>query len=255
MGTVMVATSNRPPSSLYEGGINRSYFLPFIDLLQKQCIVHKIKSQTDYRCLLAEGLNVFFLVESGKGFSESAKKCDEIFLRLSNDKGEIEHHLSAGFNRTLTVQRVDPTGRVARFNFDELCKKELGSSDYRAIAEQFEAIIIERIPYLTLKNHDQARRFITLVDELYEAKCFLVCSAVAAPNELFQDRNDPNQSAMKDNMETKVAGWLGIDVAQSSGRTVGELASVRELSFAFRRAASRLTEMCSTDWWKKSSIA
>jgi len=252
-GTVVVATSNRPPSSLYEGGINRSYFLPFIDLLQKQCIVHKIKSETDYRCLLAEGLDDFFLIESGEGFAESAKKCDEIFLRLSNDKGEIEHHLSAGFNRTLTVQRVDPTGRVARFNFDELCKKELGSSDYRAIAEQFEAIIIERIPYLTLKNHDQARRFITLVDELYEAKCFLVCSAVAAPNELFQDRNNPNQSAMKDNMETKVVGWLGIDVAQSSGRTVGELASVRELSFAFRRAASRLTEMCSTDWWKKSS--
>ena len=112
---------------------------------------------------------------------------------------------------------------------------------------------------LTLKEHDQARRFITLIDELYEAKCAFACSSIAKdPKDLFvgsereQDadlvRNDEDDET--GGVELEAGETLGIDVAQSNGLTLGGLASVQELSFAFKRAASRLKEMTSQPWWE-----
>jgi protein AFG1 len=251
-GTVTVATSNRPPSDLYEGGLNRDYFLPFLDLLHQYCIVHELESRVDYRTLLSEDLEEFFVVSNEKDaeFCATFTQCDAIFERLLQGEAPISMELMSAFNRSLTVRQAHPDGRfVARFQFDELCNRELGSSDYRALAEQFDIVILEEIPLLTLKDHDQARRFITLIDELYEGNCALFCSAVAFPDALFVDRLQ--EVPAPDSVEAKVGEMFGIDVAQSSGKTVGELASVRELSFAFRRAASRLTQMCSRQWWDK----
>lgn len=241
-GTVMVATSNRPPCDLYDGGINRSYFLPFLDLLDRHCIVHELQSSVDYRTLLSTDLEEFFIVHDNGSCSV---KCDEAFLKLLQGETPISMELSSNFNRTVTVREAHPDSLIGRFHFDELCNRELGSSDYRAIAEQFDIVMLEQIPILTLKAHDQARRFITLVDELYEGNCALFCSAVAYPEHLFVG----TAQELPSSVETKVGEMFGIDVAQSSGRTMGELASVRELSFAFRRAASRLTQMCSRQWW------
>ena len=106
---------------------------------------------------------------------------------------------------------------------------------------------------LTLKEHDQARRFITLVDELYEAKCVLACNAIAPdPDSLFVGR-EIHAKTLTEGIETEtvVGEAFGIDVAQSNGLTVGGLASVQELSFAFKRAASRLKEMTSKYWWER----
>ena len=242
-GTVMVATSNRKPSDLYEGGINRSYFLPFLDLLDRHCIVHELQSSVDYRTLLSTDLEDFFVVDDGNG--SCSVKCDKVFFKLLQGETTISMELPSNFNRTVTVREAHPGSLVARFHFDELCNRELGSSDYRAIAEQFDIIILEQIPILTLKAHDQARRFITLVDELYEGNCALFCSAVTHPEHLFVG----TAQTLPSSVETKVGEMFGIDVAQSSGQTMGEFASVRELSFAFRRAASRLTQMCSRQWW------
>lgn len=247
-GTVVVATSNRPPSDLYEGGLNRSYFLPFLDLLHQYCIVHELQSSVDYRTLLSEDLEEFFLVDTDEDFVASSKQCDKIFAQLLQGETPITMRLVSAFNRMLTTRQAHPDGLVARFQFDELCNRELGSSDYRSIAEQFDIVILEQIPLLTLKDHDQARRFITLIDELYEGNCALFCSAVAYPDKLFVG-SAAQESPAPDSVEAKVGEMFGIDVAQSSGQTVGELASVRELSFAFRRAASRLTQMCSRQWW------
>eukprot|EP00957_Ditylum_brightwellii_P210225 15364693-Ditylum_brightwellii.AAC.1 len=265
-GTVMVATSNRPPCDLYEGGLNRSYFLPFIDLLHHHCIVHDISSGTDYRRLLSEGTDDYFFVVNNKDEPEDdyvslTERCDNIFDEIIGDSKVVvseEVTLDVAFNRTLKLRKADPEGSICRFEFDELCDAELGSSDYRAIAERFDVVMLERIPVLTLKEHDRARRFITLVDELYEAKCLLICSAEASPDQLFrgnEDRGKGSSAAKKEqkSFETKAAEILGIDVAQSNNTRVGELASVRELNFAFRRAASRLTEMCARDWWQRSN--
>ena len=254
-----MATSNRPPGDLYEGGINRGYFLPFIDMLRRHCIVHEFKSSTDYRRLLSEGIDEFFFVADDGDFdgrNSAKKKCDEIFKELLGGTEATSIELDVAFNRSILVRQAHPDGIVGRFTFEELCNIELGSSDYRSIAQEFEFIIIEEIPTLTLKEHDQARRFITLVDELYEAQCTLVCSAVAPPDRLFHGREGAvnENKEMPGSIETKVGEMFGIDVAQSSGKTVGELASVRELSFAFERAASRLTEMCS-EWQFKKALS
>ena len=263
-GVVVVATSNRPPSDLYEGGINRGYFLPFIDILRRHCVVHEFKSSTDYRRLLSDGLDEFFFVsDENGGFDNASKQCGDIFEQLLDGASACPIELDVAFGRTISVRQAHPDGIVGRFTFDELCNVELGSSDYRLIAQEFQFVIIEEIPTLTLKEHDQARRFITLVDELYEAGCALVCTAVAPPDELFTGREGVTPQQQKfaqeknvsdESIEAKVGEMFGIDVAQSNGKTVGELASVRELAFAFERASSRLTEMCSKSWWRKAQL-
>lgn len=243
-GTVVVATSNRPPSALYEGGINRSYFMPFIGLLERHCIVHELKSEVDYRMLLANETDDFFLVDPNLGTKD---RVDELFITLLDREDPVSMDLPVSATRKLRVQQADPKGRVGRFGFAELCQTDIGASDYRVLALQFDIVILEDIPLLNLKEHDRARRFITLIDELYEHKCALICSAVAHPHNLFV--NSSNIAPGIDSIEFKVGERFGIDVAQSNGRTIGELASVKELSFAFRRAASRLMEMCSKHWW------
>jgi predicted ATPase len=133
--------------------------------------------------------------------------------------------------------------------------------DYRAIAQQFAIVVLEDIPPLdNVEGHNRARRFITLIDELYEGKCALVCSSLQAaetPMELFpttattgrqdDDDNDDDDDDDDDDPET----LLGVDVATQGGTAVGALASVRELAFAFERASSRLIEMCSRTWWDR----
>ena len=115
---------------------------------------------------------------------------------------------------------------------------------------------IENIPQLTLAYPDRARRFITLIDELYEAGCCLTCTAVDIPDNLFVGKSIDSAIAKlvyitDDVAEANDHKILGIDVAQARGFTVGQLASVKELSFAFDRAASRLLEMCSKTWWEE----
>ena len=243
-GTVVIATSNRPPSELYEGGINRSYFMPFIALLERHCIVHELKSEVDYRMLIANETESFFLVDPDL---KDKGKVDEMFVALLNGRDPISHELVISATRVLKVKQSDPVGLVGRFLFSELCQVDLGASDFRALAKYYDVVILENIPLLNLKEHDQARRFITLIDELYEHNCVLFCSAVQDPHHLFV--NSSKIEPKVDSVETVVGECFGIDVAQSNGRTVGELASVRELSFAFRRAASRLVEMCSKNRW------
>jgi len=276
-GTVMVATSNRPPEDLYEGGLNRGYFLPFIDLLKKYCLVMNMNSSIDYRRLLVHELDNYFFVNDVNDHEDAG---DEIFQHVlekyeEQNKKRITSYtednfiidgekktrrVEIGFNRTMDIkQGFAVKDIICRFKFDELCRRELGSSDYRAIASQFRIIMLQDIPLLTLREHDQARRFITLVDELYEGRCCVACIAIANPDNLFVDniniqaKNSINSSNTNhdENIETNVGEMFGIDVAQSNGKTIGELASVKELSFAFKRASSRLVEMTSKAWWNK----
>ena len=266
-GTVIVATSNRHPSTLYEGGLNRGYFLPFIDLLCHHCIIHDIDASIDYRSLGAEGIETFFFSLNSDN-DDLGSQYNDVLRGHWNEEKSVEKTLDTAFGRKLNVA-TSADGSIAKFTFDQLCNVELGSSDYRAIAQYFNLIIIEGIPQLSLKEHDQARRFITLVDELYEANCSLLCNAAADPNNLFIGRNTVDRVALSTSCvdtpsivlqnnesaeDVDISETLGIDVAQSNGVAMGELASVRELSFAFRRAASRLKEMSSRRHWENNGI-
>ncbi|KAG7362887.1 AFG1-like ATPase-domain containing protein [Nitzschia inconspicua] len=271
-GTVVVATSNRPPQDLYEGGLNRSYFLPFIDLLQQHCIVYHVPSQRDYRRILSN-CSSFFVNDQ----RELERMMRELTVELIEEDGgtvsgrSIE--LPVGFQRTILVSRVyggvetkdedELRNRpiMACFDFEELCDKDRGASDYRAIANAFDIVVVENVPTLDVEGHNRARRFITLIDELYEAKCAILCCALEAktPTELFRG-NNKNQNAIApstekpiDSNETKTREEeiLWVDVAQEGGTPVGALASVRELAFAFERASSRIFEMSSSSWWDR----
>ena len=139
-------------------------------------------------------------------------------------------------------------GSAALFSFDELCGAEVGAANCRAVASAFATVVVHGVPRLSSADHDEARRFLTLVDELYEARCRLFCSAAAAPGDLFVVPDSSGMERREGAPKTEDFRW--IDVAQQGGVAVGQLASVRELAFAFERCASRLVEMCSEDWWK-----
>ncbi|CAJ1962431.1 unnamed protein product [Cylindrotheca closterium] len=284
-GTVVVATSNRPPQDLYEGGLNRNYFLPFIDLLQHHCITHAIASPIDYRKVLSDRTS-FFLTK-GRDEEEDPQTAVDVMLQalVAESPGEpvvpTPMTLAVGFQRKLeiplTYTAKPPTSsddnatnvvasslKVARFGFDELCDRELGAMDYRAVAHNFEMVILENIPVMDLEGHDVARRFITLIDELYEGDCALLCSTlegadegVTTPMDLFSGASEthgPSKETIQQKQEEedkKKAVFMGVDVAQEGGLPVGALASVRELSFAFERSASRMFEMTSRPWWDR----
>ena len=277
-GVVVAATSNRPPRALYEGGVNRDYFLPFLDLLEKYCVVYHLGDPSsgrgegkDYRRIKA-GVDVLGSNHCGDYFyltsaEEHTQKIDELFQSFQTKSSYLAKDsrplvLQVNFQRTISVSQYH-SNHIARFTFDELCTAELGSSDYHAIANHFKSIMITDVPQLTLRHPDRARRFITLVDELYEAKCCLACSAVAVPDQLFVGQTSTvkeEQTGHKGTadfgatVETSGTNDAHIDVAQVQGTAVGELASVKELSFAFRRAASRMLEMCSKTWWEENEV-
>lgn len=266
-GTVVVATSNRPPQDLYEGGLNRSYFLPFIALLQHHCITHAIKSPVDYRKVLSDRTSFFLTGNSGEENPQST--IDSMIQALVSEDGSTVEPTSVtlpvGFQRTLEVPLTyaKPTGtlQVGRFEFDQLCDRELGAMDYRAIAHKFQVVILEKIPVMDLEGHNVARRFITLIDELYEGNCALLCSTIdggstriETPMDLFSGASETHaeaQAADEDEGDDEHSVFMGVDVAQEGGLQVGALASVRELAFAFERSASRMFEMTSRPWWDR----
>jgi predicted ATPase len=265
-GTVLVATSNRPPQDLYEGGLNRGYFLPFIDLLEAHCIVHSIQSDQDYRRVLSNCSSFFVKHDEEEvallidGLVRDLQVADEAELSVESLQ------LPVGLNRSIPVKDAylynndDKLPSMARFSFEELCDTDRGAMDYRAVAHAFDIVVLEGIPMLDDSDgHNRARRFITLIDELYEAKCALMCSAMDAetPMDIFQtsrtikDAKEPRHSDSEATSSTRGEAILWVDVAQEGGTPVGALASVRELSFAFERASSRIFEMCSRSWWSR----
>lgn len=177
-GVVVVSTSNVAPRDLYKDGLQRESFLPFIDLLYQRLDVFEMDGGTDYRLARLKGLDVY---HTPLGAAAEAA-LDEAFRRLTDD--------SAGQPLTLDVQGrrlVVPRAShgVARFTFAELCERPLGAADYIALATQFHTLILAGIPVLSPARRDEAKRFLILIDALYEHSTKLVCSAEAPPDRLY----------------------------------------------------------------------
>ncbi len=202
-GVVVVTTSNRVPDDLYKNGLNRQLFLPFIKLLKERMVVHEMASPTDYRQDKLAGTPAYFTPAD----EEARARLREIWQELTGGEGAP---------LTLVVNKREVTipafhNGVARAGFHDLCGQPLGPADYLALAEASRVLVLEDIPRLSRSSFNEARRFVTLVDALYEAGVQLICSAAAAPEYLY------------------VEG---------------------EGSFEFERTASRLREMQSEDWGK-----
>ena len=174
---VVVTTSNRHPDELYKDGLNRQLFLPFIAHIKKQLEVWDLISPTDYRQNRLEGSPVYFTPIG----PEAREKIRSVW-----------EDLSGGPAQPLTLQVkgrevVLPAFRngVARASFYDLCGRMLGPGDYLAIAEAVKVLVLEDIPRLSRNNFNEARRFVTLIDALYEARVRLICAAAAEPEMLY----------------------------------------------------------------------
>ena len=200
-GVTVVTTSNRHPDDLYKDGLNRQLFLPFIALIKERLVVHELASATDYRQDRLAGAQSYFTPNNAAAREAIAA----LWQGLSQGRSEtLVLHVKG---REVVLPQFH--NGVARAKFYDLCGKPLGPADYLALADAVRVLILEDIPTLSRHNFNEAKRFVTLIDALYEAKVQLICSAAAEPEMLY---------------------------VEGTG------------TFEFERTASRLREMQSAEW-------
>jgi len=180
-GMVIVATSNTPPDRLYEGGLNRQLFLPFIDEIKARMTVLALNGPTDYRLRSLKEVAVYLTPLS----AEADAAMDAAWTKLAGGPGKPSRLTVLG--RILPVPRAGQgvNQGAARFSFAELCDRPLGAADYLAIARHFHTVFIDHIPVMGAASRDQARRFTLLIDTLYDEGVKLVASAAAPPDGLY----------------------------------------------------------------------
>ena len=179
-GITIVATSNTPPGRLYEGGLNRQLFLPFIEEIKQRLEVVELNGPTDYRLQRMSGIKVY-LTPLGP---DADAAMDTAWRRLTDrDCGQGKPMSLTVLGRQLVVPQA--CRGVARFSFDDLCAKPLAAADYLTIAEEFHAVLLDHIPVLSPEMRNEARRFTLLIDTLYDEGVKLICSAAAPPDSLY----------------------------------------------------------------------
>ena len=176
-GVHVVTTSNRVPADLYKDGLNRGLFLPFIEMIETRMLVHQLDAARDYRQDRLAGERTYFTPDD----------TDDMALGAVWDKltgGATGDGLSLRVKgRTLRVD--DYASGVARAAFADLCGKALGAADYLALAKAVRVLVLTHVPVLADRHHNEARRFVTLIDALYEARTRLIVSAEAGPEDLY----------------------------------------------------------------------
>lgn len=250
-GTVLVATSNRAPRDLNQDGMQKEIFEDLLVRMEEHCENVLIGSEIDYRRHIAQSsidqTHYFWPLDS-----TSTQEYESMWNKIVGESGGrvTSRTLPVMFGRTLEVPQS--CNGVARFTFEYLCGQPIGAADYIAVAKTFHAVFIADIPVMSMRIRDKARRFITLIDELYNHHCSLYCAAAASVDDLFQGTEEgPLFDLESFQFETETENTkLRRDVfSEGNVSSVGSptaivsLMSGQEEMFAFRRAVSRLIEM------------
>ncbi|WP_210246485.1 cell division protein ZapE [Youhaiella tibetensis] len=177
-GVTLVATSNVVPDRLYENGLNRQLFLPFITLLKANTELVELDGPTDYRRLKFEGQEVYFFGP------EADAGMDRLWERVTGGQGGTPAEVRLG-TRRLKVPRA--AMGAARFDFADLCEKPLGAFDYLKLAHAFDTLFIDHVPQLDRTRSDASKRLILLIDTLYDRGVKLAASFAAPLEDLGQD--------------------------------------------------------------------
>ena len=178
LGVVVVATSNLAPGDLYIDGLNRELFLPFLALLQKHSEVLRLDARVDFRLEKLTGVPTWYVPADAK--ADAA--LDDAWQRLAGNNG-LPHELMVKGH----IVRVPKAAMgVARFTFDDLCAQPLGAADYLKIAHEFHTIILDHVPVMDFARRNEAKRFIILIDTLYDHAVKLLASAEAQVDELYR---------------------------------------------------------------------
>ncbi len=202
-GMILVATSNWPPERLYEGGLQRERFLPFIDLMKRRMNIVHLDSPHDYRAR--------FLQEEGAYFwplgEVTQKKADQVFERLTDGAVASGESLTVK-GRTILVPAA--ARGVARFTFAQLCENPHGAEDYLKIAESYHTVFLEYVPKMAYDRRNEAKRLMILIDALYENRTKLIVTADAPADRLYygHDHAFEFERTVSRLMEMQSAGWL-----------------------------------------------
>lgn len=199
---VVLATSNRAPDALYTNGLNRHLFVPFIGLLKSKMDVFEFPGEVDHRLRQLTAAPVFYAPLG----PQTDAAIEAAWKRLIG--GTVPHVTELTVQgRTLILEQT--AASTARTSFERLCGRPLGPADYLRLARSFQTLILENVPQLSRDKRNEAKRFVTLIDALYEARTKLIMSAEVQPHELYPEGDG---------------------------------------SFLFERTASRLIEMRSDDY-------
>ncbi|KAJ0090466.1 hypothetical protein Patl1_12443 [Pistacia atlantica] len=234
-----------------QDGMHRELFQKFVSKLEKHCEIIAIGSEIDYRRLIAQRsidqVHYFWPLD-GNALRAFETTWEQVTIQLG---GKITSHtIRVMFGRTLEVPQS--CNGVARLTFEYLCGRPVGAADYIAVAQNYHTVFISDIPVMSMRIRDKARRFITLIDELYNYHCCLVCSAASSIDDLFQGTEEGTLFDLESfQFETEIEGGklrqnvLAEGSVSSGGAPAGivSMLSGQEEMFAFRRAVSRLIEM------------
>jgi cell division protein ZapE len=180
-GCVLVATSNVEPDNLYQDGLNRQLFLPFVDLLKHHVDIVSLDTPTDYRMEKNRSMPVWLTPLN----DETAARIESAWRSMTDGARSRADEIERP-GRSIRVPQA--AAGAARFSFADLCEAPLGAADYLAIVERYKTVFVERVPVLTVEKQNEAKRFINLVDTLYDGHVRLVASAAVMPEELLPVR-------------------------------------------------------------------